>query len=54
MKKKSAFTLKQRQYLKNAGKRGKNTLKNYYKIFDWKHSRISMLSVEAIPQSCIP
>jgi hypothetical protein len=24
------------------------------KAFDWKHSRISLLEVEAIPQSCIP
>jgi hypothetical protein len=24
------------------------------KAFDWKHSRISMLEVEAMPQSCIP
>jgi hypothetical protein len=24
------------------------------KAFDWKRSRISMLEVEAIPQSCIP
>jgi hypothetical protein len=24
------------------------------KAFDWKHSRISMLEVEAVPQSCIP
>jgi hypothetical protein len=25
-----------------------------HKAFDWKRSRISMLEVEAIPQSCIP
>jgi hypothetical protein len=24
------------------------------KAFDWKHSRISMLEEETIPQSCIP
>jgi hypothetical protein len=24
------------------------------KAFDWKRSRISMLEVEAVPQSCIP
>jgi hypothetical protein len=24
------------------------------KAFDWKRSRISMLEVEALPQSCIP
>jgi hypothetical protein len=24
------------------------------KAFDWKHSRISMLEVEAVPQSYIP
>jgi hypothetical protein len=24
------------------------------KAFDWKCSRISMLEVEAVPQSCIP
>jgi hypothetical protein len=24
------------------------------KAFDWKRSRISMLEVEAMPQSCIP
>jgi hypothetical protein len=24
------------------------------KAFDWKHSRIYMLEVEAVPQSCIP
>jgi hypothetical protein len=24
------------------------------KAFDWKHSRISMLEVDAVPQSCIP
>jgi hypothetical protein len=24
------------------------------KTFDWKRSRISMLEVEAVPQSCIP
>jgi hypothetical protein len=23
-------------------------------VFDWKHSRISMLDVEAVPRSCIP
>jgi hypothetical protein len=27
---------------------------NMHKAFDWKRSRISMLEVEAIPQSCIP
>jgi hypothetical protein len=25
-----------------------------YKAFDWKRSRISVLEVEAVPQSCIP
>jgi hypothetical protein len=25
-----------------------------HKAFDWKRSRISMLEVEAVPQSCIP
>jgi hypothetical protein len=24
------------------------------KAFDWKNSRISMLEIEVIPQSCIP
>jgi hypothetical protein len=24
------------------------------KTLDWNHSRISMLEVEAVPQSCIP
>jgi hypothetical protein len=24
------------------------------KVFDWKCSRISVLEVEAVPQSCIP
>jgi hypothetical protein len=26
----------------------------HVKAFDWKRSRISMLEVEAVPQSCIP